>query len=331
MLEPNFGVELVETLRAALSRACSHEATVDALLAAHARQLESHGDYPAWKHHLAALPSSRRHWHIDAGWLVAGQALDAPDSLIETLRAFIPWRKGPVRLAGLSIDTEWRSDWKWNRIAPHVDLAGCRVLDVGAGNGYFGWRMLDHGAAEVIGCDPTALFVLQHAVIRHFAGPAAHHLLARRLEELPEELADFDAVFSLGVLYHRRDPNEHLVDLRKRLKPGGLLVLETLVAPGDGAQLLPTPDRYAGMRNVHGLPTLRLVCQWLEHSGFSMVRCVDRTPTSTQEQRSTEWMPFHSLDRALDRSRPGWTVEGLPAPLRTVWLAHRSSASPSAC
>lgn len=319
-----------EALRAALERTCAPRSVND-LISAHADHLARHGDFARWREHLAALPAVPTGWHIDGGWLVAGQPLDTPVSLAEALRAFMPWRKGPLRLAGLAIDTEWRSDWKWERIAPHVDLDGCRVLDVGAGNGYFGWRMLAAGAAEVIGCDPTQLFVLQHAVIRHFAGPAAHHLLARRLEDLPDELADFDAVFSLGVLYHRRRPGDHLADLRRRLKPGGLLVLDTLVAPGDAAELLPTPDRYAGMRNVHGLPTLALVEQWLRASGFDAVRCVDRTPTTIEEQRRTDWMPYHSLAQALDPARPGWTVEGLPAPVRTVWLARSVSPPDGAC
>ncbi len=330
MVVSNPGAVLDADLRAALSRICA-PAAVDDLVTAHADHLARHGDFARWRQHLAALPSVRADWRIDGGSVVAGQPLDTPESLAAPLRAFIPWRKGPLRLGGLRIDTEWRSDWKWDRIAPHVDLAGCRVLDVGAGNGYFGWRMLDAGATEVIGCDPTPLFVLQHAVIRHFAGPAAHHLLARRLEDLPAELAGFDAVFSLGVLYHRRQPTEHLADLRSRLKPGGLLVLETLISPGEREQLLPTPDRYAGMPNVHGLPSEPLLRRWLEQSGYGAVRCVDRTATTIEEQRRTEWMPYHSLDQVLDPARPGLTVEGLPAPLRTVWLAQCGSPSGGAC
>lgn len=37
----------------------------------------------------------------------------------------IPWRKGPFRLGDLAIDAEWRSDKKWDRIAPDLpDLKG---------------------------------------------------------------------------------------------------------------------------------------------------------------------------------------------------------------
>ena len=45
----------------------------------------------------------------------------------------------------IDIDTEWRSDLKWNRIAGAVDFSRKTVLDVGCGNGYYGWRMLHSG------------------------------------------------------------------------------------------------------------------------------------------------------------------------------------------
>ena len=57
---------------------------------------------------------------------------------IETLmRNLMPWRKGPFSLYGVNIDTEWRSDWKWDRVLPHLsDLTGRTILDVGCGSGY---------------------------------------------------------------------------------------------------------------------------------------------------------------------------------------------------
>ena len=37
----------------------------------------------------------------------------------ETLmRNLMPWRKGPFSLYGVNINTEWRSDWKWENGAP---------------------------------------------------------------------------------------------------------------------------------------------------------------------------------------------------------------------
>ena len=276
-----------------------------------------HGDLPRWRRALGELPVAECGWSIHDGAVVAGAPVADRASLTKSLREFIPWRKGPLKLGGVSIDTEWRSDLKWDRIAPHVDLSGQLVLDVGAGNGYFGWRMLDAGADLVVGCDPTLVYYMQHRAVCRFAGAAANLLLPLKLQELPRTLAGFDSVFSMGVLYHRRDPRAHLRDLKRRLRPGGRLVLETLILPGGGDALLVPPGRYANMRNVHAVPGIRRLWQWLDDAGFSNAVVVDQTATTPAEQRSTAWMPFHSLADALD---PGGqaTVEGHPPPLRAM-------------
>ena len=286
----------------------------------HHRNLAAHGDRPRWLAALQGLPCTDRGWRVVAGRLEAGSDSSDPAALGERLAALIPWRKGPLRLGGVAIDTEWRSDWKWDRIAPHVDLLNQRVLDVGCGNGYFGWRMLGAGAARVIGCDPTPLFVAQHEVISHFAGPADHRVLALRLEDLPPAIDGFDTVFSLGVLYHRRQPHDHLQRLKAQLAPGGQVVLETLIIPGSGDDELVPPGRYANMRNVHQLPTATRLLRWLETAGFTDARIVDSTPTTTGEQRTTDWMPFHSLAEALSADGK-FTTEGHPPPLRATLVA----------
>ncbi|TVS13987.1 MAG: tRNA 5-methoxyuridine(34)/uridine 5-oxyacetic acid(34) synthase CmoB [Wenzhouxiangella sp.] len=293
------------------------------VVAVHEQNLTRHGDFARWSTALASLPSDSGGWFVEDGRLHAGTRRSEAAALTRLLRELIPWRKGPLCLAGVAIDTEWRSDWKWRRIAPHIDLSGARVLDVGAGNGYFGWRMLQAGADFVLGCDPTQLFVMQHAMIRRLAGAAENYLLAMRLEEMPAALSDFDAVFSMGVLYHRRDPAGHLAELGRRLRPRGLLVLETLVLPGDREEVMVPPGRYAGMGNVHALPTVASLLAWLQQAGFRDPRCLDVSVTTSQEQRTTEWMPFHSLADALDRDRPDLTIEGLPRPRRAALIARR--------
>lgn len=279
-----------------------------------------HGKLPDWQAVLDALPAAEPGWTIVDGVLVAGADVAEPGALAESLKGLIPWRKGPLSLGGVAIDTEWRSDWKWDRIAPHVDLAGRRALDIGSGNGYFSWRMLAAGAASVIACDPTLVFWMQHRAIVHFAGSAPLELLPLKFEVLPERAA-FDVAFSMGVLYHRRDPLEHLARIRRHLSPGGVAVIETLVLPGDGHDELDPPDRYANMRNVHRLPTVPRLLDWLEQAGYADARCVDVTPTRIEEQRPTDWMPFHSLEHALSADRLA-TAEGHPPPLRATVVAR---------
>lgn len=286
-----------------------------------------HGDFPRWCEALDALPKPEPETGNKAD--LSGETpgfggpADDPEGLRGLLMALHPWRKGPLNVGGLHIDTEWRSDWKWSRIAPHIDLSGCRVLDIGCGNGYYGWRMLGAGADLVVGIDPTLVFVMQWLACRHFSGDLPNFVLPLGIEDLPNQPATFDCVFSMGVLYHRRDPLHHLARLRRLAGAGGTVVLETLVLPDRmrGETLVPE-DRYARMRNVWSVPGQGVLNQWLEKAGFSKIETVHVGETSLEEQRSTEWMTFESLDKTLDPRDHSLTIEGHPAPRRAVVIAR---------
>lgn len=243
--------------------------------------------------------------------------------LRDTLMALHPWRKGPYELFGVHIDTEWRSDWKWDRVQGHIeDLAGRRVLDVGCGNGYHCWRMLGAGAAEVIGIDPSPLFVVQFWALQKYLSQEGIHVLPVGIEQVPDKLQAFDTVFSMGVLYHRRSPMDHLQELLNCLRPGGQLVLETLVIEGGAGDVLVPEGRYARMGNVWFLPSSETLLGWLRKIGFLDPALVDITVTTTAEQRSTEWMRFHSLADFLDPQDDSKSAEGHPAPRRAIVTAR---------
>ncbi|BAZ94496.1 SAM-dependent methyltransferases [Thiohalobacter thiocyanaticus] len=294
---------------------------------------DSHGDLPAWQAAIAALPDIRaRQVDLNAPTIRIGAAdeIDAATrERIETaLRQLHPWRKGPFDIFGLHLDTEWRSDWKWDRIAPHLaPLAGRRVLDVGSGNGYFALRMAGAGAALVVAIDPMRLFLMQFEALRRFYDTGRAFVLPLGIEDFPERSETFDTVFSMGVLYHRRSPLDHLIQLREALRPGGELVLETLVIPGGAGRVLVPDGRYARMRNVWFIPTVAELERWLARCGLRDIRCVDEGPTTVEEQRSTDWMRFESLAQSLDPADPTRTVEGHPASRRAVLLARRPGAA----
>ncbi len=288
-----------------------------------------HGDLPRWEAVLAALPAvSPSRVVLDADTVRIGDPSDLSPAARERLREMLmglhPWRKGPYELFGVHIDTEWRSDWKWQRLAPHITpLTDRLVLDVGCGNGYHCWRMHGAGAARVIGIDPSPLFVMQFRALRRYVPAAPVDVLPLGIDDVPPDLAAFDTVFSMGVLYHRRSPLDHLLQLKGCLRPGGELVLETLVVEGDAHTVLVPPGRYARMGNVWFIPSPPLLQRWLERCGFRDVRIVDVTPTTVEEQRSTDWMHFQSLPDFLDPRDPSITVEGHPAPVRAIAIARR--------
>ena len=290
-----------------------------------------HGDLKRWLDLLQDLPEVEN-LVFDCTQNVitlSGTVLEkaSHDQFVDILKGLKPWRKGPYNLFNIELDTEWRSDLKWQRIEPHLNLENKTVLDVGCANGYFGWRALGAGAKSVLGIDPGWLFITQFLLLNHYAQPlkmsGKHTLLPYRLEDLPGNLAYFDCVFSMGVLYHRRSVFDHLFELKGCLKPGGELVLETLVIPEEYGEVLVPLDRYARMRNVWFLPNTPILCDWLARAGFTDIRPIDESITTLKEQRKTEWLDSQSLESCLDPQNPKLTIEGYPAPRRAIILARR--------
>jgi tRNA (mo5U34)-methyltransferase len=286
------------------------------------------GDMPTWEKALSNLPSiAKTNYDLKNGVTIGTVEEITPNQqkiLKENLMDLHPWRKGPIELFGLNINTEWRSDWKWDRIEPHIQPLDNRlVLDVGCGNGYHCWRMLGCGAKRVIGIDPSAKFIFQFSAIKKYAGlELPIDILPLGIEDMPEKMASFDSVFSMGVLYHRRSPMDHLRELRELLRPGGQLILETLVIEGGNGQSLVPEGRYAKMPNVWFLPSPETLISWLSKQGFVNAKIIDVTATSTQEQRRTDWMTFESLDNFLDSHDKSKTIEGHPAPIRAAVIAE---------
>ncbi|MFT6693455.1 MAG: tRNA (mo5U34)-methyltransferase [Neolewinella sp.] len=286
------------------------------------------GDMPGWLAALESLPDiSVHHSDFNAG-VTIGHTADITskelDQLQQSLMGLHPWRKGPFELFGMAIDTEWRSDWKRERVLPHLQsLQNRLILDVGCGNGYHCWRMLGAGASRVIGIDPSAKFIFQFNAIKKYAGAELPiDVLPLGIEHMPTKMAAFDTVFSMGILYHRRSPMDHLRELRELLRPGGQLVLETLVIDGPEGQVLVPEGRYGKMPNVWFLPSPDTLVSWLRKQGFVNPRVVDISPTSIEEQRSTDWMTYDSLADFLDPTDMTKTAEGHPAPIRAVVIAE---------
>ena len=289
---------------------------------------------PAYQSSIARLPTITAD-SVDLNSVAITVNAELSDSerkqTLALLKQLMPWRKGPFQVgnqqSGIEIDTEWHSDWKWRRVAPHLgNLKNRRILDVGGGSGYHGWRMTGAGAETVIIVDPSCLFYHQFMAIRHFVGAAdtyRTHYIPVPLEALPEHSQLFDTVFSMGVLYHRQSPFEHLQQLRGQLVKGGELVLETLVIDGDANTVLVPQDRYAQMNNVYFLPSVNALIGWLEKAGFSEVRCVDIDITTIEEQRTTEWMTYQSLSDFLYPNDHSKTIEGYPAPKRATIIAKK--------
>lgn len=291
-------------------------------------ETQTHGDYAKWSKIVDFLPDL----HADEIDLKSAVKSDRTfplsegekQRIIHHLKQLMPWRKGPYHLFGIHVDCEWRSDFKWERVLPHLaPLQGRTILDVGCGSGYHMWRMVGEGAKMVVGIDPTELFLCQFEAVRKLLNNDRRaNLIPLGIEQM-QPLAAFDTVFSMGVLYHRKSPLDHLSQLKNQLVKGGELVLETLVVDGDVNTVLVPADRYAKMKNVYFIPSVAALINWLEKVGFTNVRCVDVATTTLEEQRKTDWLENESLIDFLDPNDHSKTIEGYQAPKRAVILANK--------
>ena len=168
----------------------------------HWQKQELHGEFLQWQKTLDALPKTTPSTINLQDGVIVGEKSDIKEGeykrLANLLKKFKPWRKGPYHIHGLHIDTEWRSDFKWDRLLPHISpLKNKYVLDIGCGSGYHLWRMRGEGAKFVVGIDPTQLFYTQFNAIQHFVNDQHVHLLPLGVEQLPE-LNAFDSVLLWG-------------------------------------------------------------------------------------------------------------------------------------
>lgn len=293
-----------------------------------------HGNTNKWRQVLSSLPAIKgQHLNLNNDTIEIGSRGEISTSdlaqLYSALVELKPWRKGPFNLFGISLDSEWRCDYKWNRVKKHIaSLQGRRVLDVGCGNGYYALRMLGDGAKFVIGLDPMRLFNVQYDLISHFFD-APCCILPLRMEEFPispivASNLQFDSVFSMGVLYHRRKPKEHLEELYQVLSNKGQLVLETLIIDTPESQILKlNGGRYAKMRNVHYIPSVMRLFEDMQQTGWENIQLVDTNQTSIKEQRVTSWIGEQSLLDFLDAKDKSRTIEGHPAPIRATIIATK--------
>lgn len=284
----------------------------------------AHGDLTRWLKAFQGmdqyLPSA---FYFDQNYIQIDFESGSDD--LETHLSFLkPWRKGPFQFDQLQLETEWRSDYKWQRLKNSISsLDNKKVLDIGCGNGYHCWRMLEQKPQWVLGIDPNLLFNLQFQWVRQFYTEDNIQLLPMVADDLPEKMQLFDTVFSMGVLYHRKSPIEHLLKIKSLLKPGGEMVLETLVVNGQSNEVLVPQDRYAMMNNVWFIPSARALIQWLKKCGFQNVKLINVSKTRFSEQKQTQWMPFESLKNFLNPENVELTVEGYQAPTRAILLAQK--------
>jgi len=238
---------------------------------------------------------------------------DKNPEILELAKILKPWRKGPFKINNVFINSEWKSYIKWNTIKKFLDLEGKDVLDVGCNNGYHMFRMLEMNPKSITGFDPSTLFNIQFEFINSFIKSDIEYKLLG-VEHIPFYEKKFDTIFCMGVLYHRRDPIEMLKEVKAGLKKDGEIILDTLLIEGN-EEIALSPLRYAKMKNIYFIPTLKTLYNWIEKAKFKSIEFLGKRYTTTNEQHKTEWIEGESLEHFLNKNQTK-TVEGYEPPLR---------------
>ena len=164
-----------------------------------------HGDLPRWQEGFQALPKEQpSSVDLNQSAIRMGHASDTSmpaSDITNALQAMHPWRKGPFNIFDVFIDTEWHSDWKWERLQQHISpLQDRTILDVGCGSGYHIWRMMGEGSQFAVGIDPTPLFSMHFATVKRYLPDTKAFLLPVGIDDMPQHMQCFDTVFSMGIL-----------------------------------------------------------------------------------------------------------------------------------
>ena len=230
-------------------------------------------------------------------------------------KMMMPWRKGPFKIGNTFIDSEWRSDVKYNLLKEFFNLKDKKVADVGCNNGYYMFRMLEENPKLLVGFDPSALYKTQFDFLNHFIkSEIVYELLG--VEHLEYYSEKFDTIFCLGVLYHRSDPVSMLKSLYRSLKNKGEVILDTFYINGSDEMVLSPKSSYSKIPNVYFVPTITALQNWVFRAKFDKFEILKTKITNSNEQRKTEWIEGESLNDFLDPNDSSKTVEGYDAPQR---------------
>lgn len=102
-------------------------------------------------------------------------------------------------------------------------FAGRRVLDAGCGSGRFSWA-LAHLGAQVVAIDQSASGIEHTRKACAEFGDRVRCVQHDLTKPLPFD-ADFDLVFSFGVLHHTGDTYASYCNISRLVKPGGYIFL----------------------------------------------------------------------------------------------------------
>lgn len=161
--------------------------------------------------------------------------------------------------------------------------AGKRVLDIASGEGY-GTAMLAQVASDVVGVDIDPDSV-GHA--NRVYGRNGLRFEVGSCEQIPAKRDAFDVVVSFETIEHIEDHARFLREIRRVLRPGGILICST---PDKSVYLAGQDKNPYHKKELTGAEFEELLGSKFEHAAFFGQRLVSGSVIARGESTRTEWV-----------------------------------------
>jgi tRNA (mo5U34)-methyltransferase len=199
--------------------------------------------------------------------------------IVETMNSMVWYHKIELAPGIVTPGADWEALWGPMRERHRaVDFRGKRVLEIGCWDGYWSFEAEKLGAAEVWATDDMS----QRKTVTRSV-PFAIECLGSKVRYrddvsvydvdalFPEK---FDVVICYGVLYHLRYPVLGLAKMRRVLKTGGTLLLETAVLDTESTDMRWGHNRiYPSDPSTWNAPSPSCLRFLLESSYFDVESC----------------------------------------------------------
>jgi tRNA (mo5U34)-methyltransferase len=192
----------------------------------------------------------------------------------------IRWHHRFDIVPGVTTKGTYNPDGLWKRLHLGGEIAGKRVLDLGARDGFFSFQCERLGA-EVVAIDYVSKEGTGFALAAELRQSSAEFLNRNIYDLRPSAIGTFDIVLMLGLIYHLPDPYLALEIVRSLVKTGGTVFVESTCIDEvalfnntrvDTGSMKELPIMMFVARNATSFwdPNSKCLTQLLEHTGFAL-------------------------------------------------------------